>query len=407
MMRDLDEICYEKVHYFVRGRHQVLVFVTARNATTKLAMTFRDEAAKKGELDDFLPVSMGSVQYTNAAKTVQSCRNSLLSELFRFGFGIHHAGLPRRERLVVEKLFANGHISVLFCTSTLAWGINLPAHAVVIRGTEIFDAQKGAFTDIGVLDVQQIFGRAGRPQYESSGSVSSIAEAVEWLKYTYFYIRAKLNPLSYGISRKDLADDPNLDEYLAKLVTGAATKLDLSQMIRFDSLNGYMSSTDLGRIASNFYVKYETVDVFMNGLQGQKLEEFMTDDMILSLIASAKEFNQIKVREEETEELEQLAATSCPLRLKMGALSTVPGKINCLMQAYISRAFIRSYSLLSESMFIQQNSSRLCRAMFEVTLRRGWAQAANATLAMAKCLDRKVWQFQTPLRYRFYAFCAV
>ncbi|VDN27489.1 unnamed protein product [Gongylonema pulchrum] len=375
MMRDLDEICYEKVHYFVRGRHQVLVFVTARNATTKLAMTFRDEAAKKGELDDFLPASMGSVQYTNAAKTVQSCRNSLLSELFRFGFGIHHAGLPRRERLVVEKLFANGHISVLFCTSTLAWGINLPAHAVVIRGTEIFDAQKGAFTDIGVLDVQQIFGRAGRPQYESSGhgiiitwkksipkyldmlfrqtpiesqfvsriydnlnaeialgSVSSIAEAVEWLKYTYFYIRAKLNPLSYGISRKDLADDPNLDEYLAKLVTGAATKLDLSQMIRFDSLNGYMSSTDLGRIASNFYVKYETVDVFMNGLQGQKLEEFMTDDMILSLIASATEFNQIKVREEETEELEQLATTSCPLRLKMGALSTVPGKINCLMQ---------------------------------------------------------------------------
>ncbi|VDN40068.1 unnamed protein product [Gongylonema pulchrum] len=67
-------------------------------------------------------------------------------------------------------------------------------------------------------------------------------------------------------------------------------------------------------------------------------------------------------------------------------------------QAYISRAFIRSYSLLSESMFIQQNSSRLCRAMFEITLRRGWAQAANATLAMAKCLDRKVWQFQTPLR---------
>lgn len=56
-----------------------------------------------------------------------------------------------------------------------------------------------------------------------------------------------------------------------------------------------MSSTDLGRIASNYYVKYETVEVFMNGLGGLKLEAFMTDDVILSLIASATEFNQVKV----------------------------------------------------------------------------------------------------------------
>lgn len=40
----------------------------------------------------------------------------------------------------------------------------------------------------------------------------------------------------------------------------------------------------------------------------------------------------LKVREEEAEELEELAATSCPLRLKKGALATVPGKINCLIQ---------------------------------------------------------------------------
>lgn len=34
---------------------------------------------------------------------------------------------------MTERFFADGHITVLFCTSTLAWGINLPAHAVVIR----------------------------------------------------------------------------------------------------------------------------------------------------------------------------------------------------------------------------------------------------------------------------------
>lgn len=68
------------------------------------------------------------------------------------------------------------------------------------------------------------------------------------------------------------------------------------------------------------------------------------------------------------------------------------------LQAHISRAFIRSYSLISESMYVQQNCGRLCRAMFEITLRRGWAQAANGTLAMAKSFDKQVWPFQTPLR---------
>ncbi|VBB27123.1 unnamed protein product [Acanthocheilonema viteae] len=450
-MREMDEVCYDKVHQFVNKGHQVLVFVTARNATTKLAITFRDEAAKKGELDHFLPASIGSSQYVNAIKLAQNCRNDMLAEFFRLGFGIHHAGLPRRERLMTEKFFANGHITVLFCTSTLAWGINLPAHAVVIRGTEIFDVHKGDFSNLGVLDVQQIFGRAGRPQYESSGhgviitwkksmpqylnmllrqapiesqfmsriydnlnaeislgAVSSISEAVEWLKYTYFFIRAKLNPLAYGIPRGQLERDPDLYEYLTQMMTKAAEKLDRNQMIS----NGYVASTDLGRIASAYYMKYETVEVFMNGVGGLKLEAFMSDDMILSLIASATEFDQIKasyillyiiillikVREEEALELEELVCTSCPLRLKRGALATVPGKINCLIQAHISRAFIRSYSLISESMFVQQNCKRLCRAMFEITLRRGWAQAANATLAMAKCFDKQVWPFQTPLR---------
>jgi antiviral helicase SLH1 len=50
---------------------------------------------------------------------------------------------------------------VLVCTATLAWGVNLPAYAVVIKGTQIFDAAKGGFNDLGVLDVLQIFGRAG------------------------------------------------------------------------------------------------------------------------------------------------------------------------------------------------------------------------------------------------------
>ena len=54
-------------------------------------------------------------------------------------------------------------------TATLAWGVNLPAHTVIIKGTQIYSPEKGAWTELGSLDVMQMFGRAGRPQYDTQG----------------------------------------------------------------------------------------------------------------------------------------------------------------------------------------------------------------------------------------------
>ena len=36
-------------------------------------------------------------------------------------------------------MFLNGHIQILVATSTLAWGVNFPAHLVIVKGTEFFD----------------------------------------------------------------------------------------------------------------------------------------------------------------------------------------------------------------------------------------------------------------------------
>ncbi len=64
---------------------------------------------------------------------IMRSRNKPLRELFPEGFATHHAGMLRQDRNLVEKFFAEGHIRCLVCTATLAWGVNLPAHAVIIK----------------------------------------------------------------------------------------------------------------------------------------------------------------------------------------------------------------------------------------------------------------------------------
>ena len=64
---------------------------------------------------------------------VEKSRNKPLRDLFKDGFSIHHAGMLRPDRNLVERLFSEGLIKVLVCTATLAWGVNLPAHAVIIK----------------------------------------------------------------------------------------------------------------------------------------------------------------------------------------------------------------------------------------------------------------------------------
>ena len=73
-----------------------------------------------------------------------------------YGFAIHHAGMTRVDRTLVEDLFADRHVQVLVSTATLAWGVNLPAHTVIIKGTQIYNPEKGRWVELGALDVMQV-----------------------------------------------------------------------------------------------------------------------------------------------------------------------------------------------------------------------------------------------------------
>jgi superfamily II DNA/RNA helicase len=96
-----------------------------------------------------------------------------IRQMLHRGVGVHHAGMLPKYRRVVEDLFARKLLAVAICTETLASGINLPARSVVLSSLV-----KGPFGKEKLIDAStahQIFGRAGRPQYDDRGYVFALA----------------------------------------------------------------------------------------------------------------------------------------------------------------------------------------------------------------------------------------
>ncbi|KAJ4838086.1 DExH-box ATP-dependent RNA helicase DExH14 [Turnera subulata] len=430
----LSEICFKKVVDSLRHGHQAMVFVHSRKDTAKTASKLV-ELARRDEDDMDLFENQEHPQFALIKKEVAKSRNKDLVELFDHGIGIHHAGMLRADRALTERLFSDGLLKVLVCTATLAWGVNLPAHTVVIKGTQIYDPKAGGWKDLGMLDVMQIFGRAGRPQFDKSGegiiitshdklayylrlltsqlpiesqfisslkdnlnaevalgTVTNVKEACAWLGYTYLFIRMRQNPLAYGIGWDEVIADPSMSLKQRAFVTDAARALDKAKMMRFDEKSGNFYCTELGRIASHFYIQYSSVETY-----NEMLKRHMNDSEVIDMVAHSSEFENIVVREEEQNELEMLLRTSCPLEVR-GGPSNKHGKISILIQLFISRGSIDSFSLVSDAAYISASLARIMRALFEICLRRGWCEMSLFMLEYCKAVDRQLWPHQHPLR---------
>ena len=96
-----------------------------------------------------------------------------LRPLLARGVGVHHAGLLPRYRRVVEMLFQEKLLPFCVCTETLAAGLNLPARSVVLSTLVKGPKDKKRLIDTG--GAQQMFGRAGRPQFDAEGHVYAVA----------------------------------------------------------------------------------------------------------------------------------------------------------------------------------------------------------------------------------------
>ena len=425
----LDRVVYEKVLALAEQRHPVMVFVHTRKDTVKTAQALL-ELGKEDGLSGLLTDDREDTRFD---RDMAASRNRELRELYDHGIGIHHAGMLRSDRDLAERTFAAGATRVLCCTATLAWGVNLPAYAVIIKGTDVYNAEAGKFVDLGILDVLQIFGRAGRPQYEdvgvgyictagekvphyieaitsshpiesrflsgivdalnaevALGSVSSVADGVSWLGFTYLYTRLNKAPLVYGIDLADLAADPSLTTRREHWITNAARILVEHEMVVMDA-GGRLHTTPVGRIASRYYLHYKTVGIFQ-----ERLRNNLREADALDLMSRATDFSQIAMRDSEEAELDSLL-DRVPCEVPGGA-KTQQGKVNILLQAHISNLYVDDFALVSDMRYIAQNAGRILQSLFDLALDRGYATAAFAFLSLAKAVEHRIWPYEHPLR---------
>ena len=104
-----------------------------------------------------------------------------------------------------------------------------------------------------------------------------------------------------------------------------------------------------------------------------------------------------QVREDEVTELEEHLHSSCCMPVK-GGVENSYGKVNILLQTYISRGMVESFSLVSDHAYISQNASRIMRGLFQMALRKGWSGMAAKLLSLSKSLDHRMWGFEHPIR---------
>lgn len=204
---------------------------------------------------------------------------------------------------------------------------------------------------------------------------------MRWLGYSYLFVRMRKNPLLYGMVATDVQDDPLLGSKRHSLITISAKRLAAIHMIKFDPDLGTLIPTELGRIASRYYIRNASIEIFNKMFRPQ-----MSEADVLGLIASSVEFNQIQVRENEVMELGKLLESSAPCQVSGGSDSSA-GKVNILLQAYISKAYVEDFALVSDMGYVAQNAGRIVRALLEIAMSKKWAPVTLSLMAMSKAIE--------------------
>ncbi|GAA5978347.1 hypothetical protein JCM5350_001135 [Sporobolomyces pararoseus] len=397
----------------------VLIFCSTRKGCSEAA----EQLVKDYKESLSSQTNRQSLAWPKPPRASYSINDKKLATLVENGVSIHHAGMDINDRKLVEKLFLDGKISVICSTSTLAVGVNLPARMVIIRGTKAYI--DGRTIDYPDMDILQMLGRAGRPQFDRSGvavimteresqqryenlvnaqknlesclhknltehinseitlrTITDVDTALRWLRSTFLYVRISKNSAFYAIAKgSKLSPDARLEEICVE-----AVKQLVSEGIVIENEDQTLAPNDYGDIMSRYYISHSTFVTLKSMPHGANMRS------LLESVAKAEEFSSFRLR---VGEKSVLAKVNKMIRFPIEKVATTADRIMVLLQVIlegITGPEIKTENVnpLLEINSIWPSAIRVAKAIFDLAILR---KDGSARLAMEllRSLNGKCW----------------
>ncbi|KAH8666872.1 P-loop containing nucleoside triphosphate hydrolase protein, partial [Xylariales sp. PMI_506] len=259
--------------------------------------------------------------------------NNDLQEIVRYGVAFHHAGLDVQDKASVERHYLTGQIHVICCTSTLAVGVNLPCHTVVLKGTVGWtDDGPQEYSD---LEVMQMLGRAGRPQFDKGavaiimtkrsniaryermisgeevlesklhlnliehlnseiglGTIHDLDTAREWIAGTFLYVRMRQAPDHYqaGLPSQEDPLQPTERSPDDRIRAWCERDIELLQKYGLITDQKSFSCTEYGMAMSRYMIQFDTMKMLLSIPRSPTLEQ------LLAMLSKAAEFRDLRFK---------------------------------------------------------------------------------------------------------------
>lgn len=392
--------------------------------TQKSAQKTAEDIIRNGEQRQFIKSELHLQELSRSCTAIkdQALKNCLIS-----GVGFHSAGLDQQSRREVEKLFRENNLQVLCTTSTLAQGVNLPAYLVIVKGTKTYRGNTKGFEEYKYQDIIQMVGRAGRPQFDTSGvcvimtdyemvphyeqiknhnieinshylknirddigaeialgSVSTVDCAVTFVQKSFFFVRYTCGKQKLELLKT--VSTENMPSNIGAFIRAYVQKC-LDELVQLNLANKegdlYTSTQALKEICKQCVAIDALEDVIR-----KPADILMTKESLLTMLSLSNEFSRITSKVNERKELNELNKF-VSIQLKKSAC-TYDRKALVLVQAYIQRLKIVNWDLKLQANEIANTSTRILKCYFKIYIDKKSIHCVMLVYDMLLAVKRKV-----------------
>lgn len=311
----------------------------------------------------------------------------------------------------------------------------------------------GGCKEYSDLELMQMLGRAGRPQFDDSaiaiiltrkervnhyerlvsgseslesclhlhlidhlnaeiglGNVTDVESAVRWLAGTFLFVRLRRNPTHYKLKEGANRDDE--DEMLRQICEKDIKLLQDCDLVSSENLK----STQFGDAMARYYVRFETMQTLLT-LKPQasmcQIVSYGQSDWVeantvqLDVVAQAEEFRDIRLKSGEKslyKEVNRAHGIRFPIKVD---IATPAHKISLLIQSELGAMDFpdgeqfqkHKFAFQQDKTFVFSHINRLIRCVIDCQICLADSIAVRNALELARCFGARVWD-DSPLQMK-------